>query len=166
MSSILGIDVSSHAIDMIALDETTDYCEWTHVDLAGETLFDRLRAVAAAMPTRGWYDDAGVCLIAIETPKTRFLKSAGALFPVYGAVVARLPGDIDLVHVVPTQWRKALGLKGNATKAEARDVVRPLILRGHDLDPAEAFFRWPQDAVDAFAIALTARNTHHLKGAA
>jgi Holliday junction resolvasome RuvABC endonuclease subunit len=148
MSCVLGIDVSSHAIDFVALDETTNRAEWTRVDLIGGTAFKRLQDVAHQMPTRGWLEEHGVYLIAVETPKTRFLKSAGALFPVYGAVVAAMPRDVEVWDVRPTAWRQELGLPGNAPKA---DCAARCMALGAPTD-------WPQDAFDAYAVAYYARN--------
>lgn len=155
MSHVLGIDVSSHAIDMVKLDEETNRAEWTRHVLKGKTAFDRLRQVAAAMPPASYYDD--VYLTAIETPKTRFMPSAAALFPVYGAVIAHLPARMLVWDVHPKTWRHALGLAGNATKEQVAVAVRDLWL--DDLRPGEVR-NWSQDALDAYAVALYARDTN------
>lgn len=151
MSSVLGIDVSSHAIDMVKLDETTNDAEWTRIELLGGDSFIRLRGVERAMPWRHrYYDDVYIC--GIEVPKTRFLKSAGALFPIYGAVVALLPPNLQVWDVHPKTWRQGIGLPGNATKEDVRVAVYDLWDGMHDLIP--------QDAVDAYAVAYHVRETN------
>lgn len=153
MSVVLGIDVSSHAIDMVKLDETTNDATWQRFRLVGRTAFERLRQVAEAMPTATFYDD--VYLVAIETPKTRFLKSAGALFPVYGAVVAAIPGNLELWDVAPTVWRHGLGLPGNATKEQ---VALAAIDLWDNIAQVAYLDGETQDTYDAFAVALWARD--------
>lgn len=156
MSSVLGIDVSSHAIDLIQLDETSTAAEWTRLPLAGATSFDRLRQVADVMPSASWYDDT--YLIAIERPKTRFMPSAAALFPIFGAVIAHLPATLPVWDVSPTDWRRGLGLKGNAKKDECAarvgEIIRPTIITTRYREIIE---EWPQDAFDAYAVAFYAR---------
>lgn len=147
MSSVLGIDVSSYAIDLVTIDETTHATEWVRVELLGATAFHRLRDLHRR--------DLGVdldtvYLAAVETPKTRFMRSAAALFPVYGAVVALLPRWLEVWDVPPTAWRKELGLPGNASKADCAARCMDLGARTH----------WPQDALDAYAVAHYARNVN------
>lgn len=155
MSCVLGIDLSSNAIDLVILDETTNKGTWLRCDLRGKTFFERLRAVPAAMPRWGFYEDQGVYLAAIETPKTRFMPSAAALFPVYGAVIACLPRALPVWDVHPTAWRQTLGLAGNATKQAVADAVHAI-----DDDSPDPIWEWPQDALDAYAIARYARDTN------
>lgn len=155
MSVVLGIDVSSHAIDLVRIDENTGEAVWDRCKLHGRTGFDRLRNVGRAMPrwASGWYD--AVLLAAIETPKTGFLKSAGTLFPVYGAVVACLPptSTLEVWDVHPLHWRHGIDLPGNASKAQVAARVR-------ELYPPADEWQWPQDACDAYAVARYALTTH------
>jgi hypothetical protein len=50
--NVLGIDLSSRAIDLVLLDENCDRAEWSRIDLEGATAFERAprgrRADAAA----------------------------------------------------------------------------------------------------------------------
>lgn len=149
MTHVLGIDVSSHAIDLIRLDETSTAAEWTRLDLGDEKVpaFERCRQVQCVMPQASFYED--VYLIAIERPKTHSFISAAAQFPVFGAVLACLPYAIETWDVSPGDWRKGIGLKGNAKKDECARAVNDL---GAPSDTS-----WPQDAFDAFAVAYYAR---------
>lgn len=155
MSHVLGIDVSSHNIDLVLLDEETNLAAWHRVELKGATYFDRLRQVPTRMPRWGWYEDHGIYLIGIETPKTRFMPSAAALFPVYGAVIACLPRHLPVWDIHPTAWRQTLGLPGNASKGQVAVAVHAL---GDGAPPKE--HAWAQDALDAYAIARYARDTN------
>lgn len=157
MSHVLGIDVSSHAIDMVKLDETSNRAEWTRHELKGKTAFDRLRQVPAAMPLASFYDD--VYLTAIETPKTRFMPSAAALFPVYGAVIAHLPARMLVWDVHPKTWRHALGLPGNATKEQVAAAVNAILIDTPGMG-GFGYIAWEQDAKDAYGVALYARDTN------
>lgn len=156
MSTVLGVDLSSHAIDLVLLDENTNQGAWIRCELTGKTFFDRLRSVPAVMPKWGFYEDQNVYLVAIETPKTRFMPSAAALFPVYGAVIACLPRALPVWDVHPKTWRQTLGLPGNATKQAVAAAVHAL----QDGAP-DPIWEWPQDALDAYAIARYARDTNH-----
>jgi len=159
MSVVVGIDLSSHAIDLVRLDETANRAEWVRLPLEGATSFERCRSVAPAMATlgSGFYDD--VYLAAIERPKTRFMPSAAALFPVFGAVLVSLPAALPVWDVSPGDWRKGLGLKGNATKEECAG-------RCIELGAPEEW-EYP-DPYDAFAVAFFARelNSRGLTSAA
>lgn len=170
MSAVLGIDVSSFAIDLVKLDETTNEATWERLPLTGKTAFDRLRQVHVQMHSDAWYDDC--YLAAIERPKTRSFVSASALWPVFGAVVALLPPGLLVWDVPPTAWRQELGLPGNASKDECATAVD--LLRG-DLAPCPTttgcdcdgecdkwltWREWPQDAFDAYAVAYYARENN------
>lgn len=151
MTTVLGIDVSSHAIDLVLLDEETNAGSWHHLKLQGKTSFDRLRKVPLVMPKWSFYEDMGVYLIAIEGPKTRFMPSAAALFPVYGAVISCLPRRLQVWDVHPTAWRQGLGLPGNAKKDAC--AARAVELGAQP--------EWAvQDAYDAYSVALYARDTN------
>jgi Holliday junction resolvasome RuvABC endonuclease subunit len=77
------------------------------------------------------------------------MPSAAALFPVFGAVLACLPNELEVWDITPAQWRHGLGLKGNATKDECAIVVDDLRGAGSP--------DWPQDPIDAYAVAYYTR---------
>lgn len=153
MSCVLGIDVSTKAIDLVLLDETTDQAAWDHIELRGATAFDRLRDLPLRMPKWGWYEDNGIYLIAIETPMGRGQGGTEAkLNWIFGAVIACLPRALDPVWpVAPHEWRKELGLPGNAPKPIC--AQRSVELGAHP--------DWAtQDAYDAWAVARYAREVN------
>jgi Holliday junction resolvasome RuvABC endonuclease subunit len=158
LSCVLGIDLSSHAIDLVLLDETTNHATWHFVDLGAGTALDRLRRIPAVMPKQSWYDD--IYLAAIEAPYGRgHTGTLAKLSRVFGAIAATLPQALEVWEVTPGQWRKTLGLPGNAPKSEIREAIwklpdGPSFTGLHENDGPT------QDALDAYAIAYYARNTN------
>ena len=144
---IAGIDYSSRAVDIVLLDEDTDKAEWHRYELDGDDAFGRARNIRGNIPgrTSGFWDD--VLAIGIEDPRG---YGAGSMYRIQGAILSCLPW-FTLVHPwIPSAWRKAVGLPGNASKAEAADFVQTTY-------PAAYTLEWPQDACDAYCIALATR---------
>lgn len=159
MSSVLGIDLSSFAIDLVRLDEETNAAEWTRVTLGTDKTpaLDRLRNVALLMPPPSFYDE--VYLAAIEVPYgTGQAGTQAKLNRVFGAVLACLPQSLHVWDVMPGAWRKELGLPGNASKTECAVAVQRL-RRAQDVYP-RSLEVWPQDALDAYAVAFYARTVN------
>lgn len=157
MSAILGIDLSTRAIELVLLDETTNRAVWDHIELAGTDHFERLRDIPRRMPrwASGWYDDQGVMLVAVEAPFGRGQAGTEAkLNRVFGAIVTCVPPRIAVWEIAPHDWRHQLELPGNAPKDACR-------LRALELGACPD---WDdQNAYDAFAIAYAARriDQHH-----
>jgi len=150
MSCVVGCDLSSFAVDLVRLDETTNHATWDHLHLNGKSALERLRQVPLVMPRWSWFDD--VYLVAIEEPMSRGQPGTSAkLNRVLGAVVACVPATVELWLVRPADWRKALGLSGHASKEQAGEKVDEL--RG-------AGAPWSQDALDAYAVAYYARTVN------
>jgi hypothetical protein len=151
---IAGIDYSTHAVDVVLLDEDSDAATWHRWPLHGDHAFDRVRSIHSWKFTRSFWDD--VLAIGIEEPRG---YNAGALYRVQGAILGKLPPE-TLVHpLIPSVWRKTVGLPGNASKQDVWDYVDRVLPR-----PREPFL-WPQDACDAYCIALATR-TLLVQGAA
>lgn len=149
---IAGIDYSTRAVDVVLLDEDTDAATWHRFELEGQDAFDRARSVREAMrvPYAGLTDkwDA-IIAIGIEDPRG---YNAGALYRIQGAILACLPTSVLVHPLIPSQWRKTVGLPGNATKAAVQRYVIDYL---PDMDAAR--WDWPQDACDAYCIALATR---------
>jgi Holliday junction resolvasome RuvABC endonuclease subunit len=149
VSCVVGIDLSTRAIDLVRLDETSNQGTWDHLHLEGKTALERLRQVPRVMPRRSLYWES-VYLIAVEAPMSRGQQGTMAkLSRVLGAIVACLPAGVEVWEVAPVQWRKELGLSGHASKEQAAEAVDAL--RG----PGSVV--WTQDALDAYAVAYYAR---------
>ena len=149
MSTVLGIDFSSVAVDCVLLDADTDQAIHHRVDLAAGPgdAFDRCRRIRDLMPPRTRWLDEGVLMAAIEQPFSRSFKSTAALLRVQGAVIACLPREMPLVPLPAVQWKQETVGRSNADK----DAVRAWVLE-----------RWPDapssyDACDAYAIAWAVR---------
>lgn len=144
MTLIAGIDLSTRAVDCVTIHETTGRLDaWHHwpIDAQGDA-FDRTRWIRDTMPARGWWKDQGVAAIGIEDPRG---NSAGIIYRAQGAILACLPTSILVHPLIPSEWRKLVGLPGNASKQDVRDFAPGTI------DGA------PQDAYDAWAIAEATR---------
>lgn len=149
--AIAGVDFSTHFVDIVLLDENTDAATWHRFELTGDGAFDRTRSVRAALPGSSFWDD--VLAVGIEQPRGR--NALVALGRIQGAILTCIPAD-KLVHPLnPSSWRQAVGLKGNASKAEVYERAYGLFIAGDRIGPWPV---WPQDACDAYCIALATRN--------
>jgi hypothetical protein len=152
MSFVVGCDVSTKAVDLVRIDETTQACAWNRIELRGTTALERLRDLPHRMPkpASGWWDDC--YLAAFEAPMGRGQAGTIAkLSRVLGAVIAHIPTRIELWEVTPQDWRRALELPGNAPK----DVCAARCVQ------LGAYAEWEQqDAYDAYAVAFFARQVN------
>ena len=150
MSYIAGLDYSTRAVDVVLLDEDSDRAEWHRFELSGSDAFERARSVRKEMPTAysSFWDIRGVLAVGIEDPRG---YNAGALYRVQGAILACLPPMTLVQPWIPSAWRKQVGLPGNASK----DAVMALVYQPRDDQPPHG---WPQDACDAYCIALATRS--------
>jgi hypothetical protein len=144
---IAGIDYSSRNIDVVLLDEDSDAATWRRFPLTGADAFDRTRSVRDAIYTRSWWSDSPVIAVGIEDPRG---YNAGALYRIQGAILASFPDGLLVHPLIPSQWRKTVGLAGNASKDAVAERVRYLSLAAEENG-------WPQDACDAYCIALATR---------
>lgn len=151
---IAGIDFSTKAVDVVLLEEDDNTAEALRFELPGRTAFEAARSVAHFLPRSGWWRDHGIYLVGIEQPFGVSFRSASALMRVQGAIIATIgfPPAMPnraLVEIPPHEWKRELGLSGNANKL---DVAK----RVHELYP-ETQYGWGQDALDAYGIAYAVR---------
>jgi hypothetical protein len=144
--TIAGCDYSTHAVDIVLLDEDTDAATWHRFPLAGRDAFERARYVRVGMPGGSFWDD--VLAVGIEEPRG---YNAGALYRVQGAILARIPLDKLVQPLGPSEWRRRVGLSGNASKGEVKSQVITWAW-------ASGAGGWPLDACDAYCIALATRS--------
>ena len=150
VSWVAGIDFSSNAIDVVHVHvDDLKPPIWNHYPLTGRDAFERTRTVGYVFPGRRSYVWDNVLAFGIEHPAGKF--GTGAMMRVQGAVLACLPARVLVQPWPPAAWRKAVGLPGNASKADVASHARRTIWVD---DPTE---NWPQDAFDAFCIALATR---------
>lgn len=147
---IAGIDLSTHAVDIVTIDvEERDPPEWRRFPLEGADSFTRARQVRDAMPARTdeWYDD--VLAVGIEDPAGH--HGTNHIYRIQGCVLACLPKLVLVQQWRPAAWKKAVGLKGNATKIDVTTFVT-----GGKGWPAH-MQDWTYDACDACCVALATR---------
>jgi hypothetical protein len=145
-----GIDYSTHAIDLVLVDEDGLRPPWWHrFELHGPDAWERTRTVARTLPGRTSQLWDEVLAFGLEEPRG---QNSGVLYRVQGAVLAALPPHVLVYPMVPSEWRKAVGLPGNASK----DAIAYFAVND---GPPDEFRDWPQDACDAYCIALA---THKL----
>jgi Holliday junction resolvasome RuvABC endonuclease subunit len=144
----LGIDYSSRAVDLCFLDADTLDAHWHSLPL--ERGIAGLRQIRYAYSWASELED--VYLVAIEDPMSAGRTSAKQLGRVCGAIVAALPRSVPTEHVWtlrPDEWRMAIGLPGNGSKAQVAAWA-------HDMFGVQVEL-YSQDAVDALAMAFAAR---------
>ncbi len=142
---IVGCDYSTHAVDLVLLDLDSDAASWSRYPLAGRDAFERARDVRRAMPDASFFDD--VLAVGLEEPRG---YNAGALYRIQGAILSRIPPNTLVQPLGPSEWRRRVGLSGNASKA---DVGRFALERWYGA-PLHASF----DVTDAYCIALATRS--------
>jgi len=158
---IAGIDLSTHAIDVVTVPlEGAGAPVWHRFPLEGPTSFDRARRVRDAMPARtsAFWDE--VTEIGIEEPAG---FTASHAMRIQGGVLACLPPALKVTKWMPSQWRKACGLSGRASKGEVMEFVI-------DATQAEGWkteqHALEQDAADAYCVALATRAAITIEAAA
>jgi hypothetical protein len=152
VSYVLGIDYSTHAIDVVYVDENGEKPTlWHRHHLTGPDAWERTRKIRYW--SLAWPED--VLAVGLEQPRGH---GAGHLYRVQGAILCKLPAKVLVQPWLPNEWRKLCGMKGNAGKAESV-IESTRILGGGKED-------WPVDAHEAHLIALATREAISTKAAA
>lgn len=152
-----GIDFDTNAVHVVLLPEL-GAPRYLPFALEGHDAFERTRQIRDVMPPRGWWEDEGVIGVGLEEPAG---KQTGYQFRVQGAILACLPTSLLVEKFMPSQWRKAVELPGNCPKSVVADFAYE-----HQREQADEAFnpewdrvfweaQWPQDACDAYCLALT-----------
>jgi len=150
MSAVVGIDLSSRAVDLAKLDETLGYASHNRISLERDkraSAWERTLLVPELMPESCFWQD--VYLAAIEAPYGAGHGTVAVLNRIVGALAATIPVR-PLWVVRPDEWKRSLGLHGKPSA----EVVEQLGLR------LEGPYAGSQDARDAVCIAYYARETN------
>lgn len=151
--NVCGIDYSTRAVDVVFvhLDDAHSPM-WFRYPLTGNDAFDRTRSVANAMPGRSsqFWDD--ILAVGIEHPGGH--HGTRDMLRVQGAILSCIPARMLVEPWPPAKWRKAVGLPGNASKSE---IAERVIDDAREARPRWPTMAWPQDACDAYCIALATR---------
>jgi hypothetical protein len=153
-----GIDYDSAGIYPVFIDEDTGafHHGWElRLDIgpSSDDAFDRTRRVRDAMPGRGWWADAGVLAIGIESTYSHAFRATAALARLQGAIVACLPPDIVVVPMAAHHGADKHGWKAltvGSTNASKLNVRQWAV--GHGAPTNRR-----QDIYDAFCIARAMR---------
>lgn len=143
---VAGIDLSTHAVDIVTVPlEGTEAPVWMRHPLTGADSFSRARKVRHAMLSRtdAFWDD--ILAIGIEDPAGH--HGTNHIYRIQGAVLQCLPSLVLVQQWRPAAWKKAVGLKGNASKG---DIMAAVPTFAWNVD-------WPSDACDAYFVALATR---------
>lgn len=144
---IAGIDCSTFAIDIVSvsIEDDDPWANWNCFKLGRDgDAFDRTRLVGEVLPARNssfWLD---IIAVGIEQPGGHQRHVTAR---VQGAVLAMIPSRMLVHPLQPSEWRKGVGLPGNATKERVFDWVTEQ-LGGRPVS---------QDAADAYCMALATR---------
>lgn len=157
MSWIVGVDFSTKAIDFVYIDENdVEAPRWNRCHLEGADAWERTRELSRQPGWPSWmWDD--VLAIGIEDPAGN--HGTNYLYRVQGAILARIPRSILVQPWRPSQWRKAVGLPGNCSKAAVKEWVDSwvLMMETTGMGGPRLVNGFPQDVCDAFCIALATR---------
>lgn len=156
---IAGVDSSSHAVDIVLLDDDTDEAHaWHHIVLPGKNAFERARACKQRLPARSWWEENGVWLLAYEDPFTRDAHVAKAMALIQGAFAAQLPPDLTAVATPPNEWQRLFTGwdKQPIHSVDRKHLIRETaIRRGFNGDGRT------QDLYDAYGIACVVRDLNN-----
>lgn len=183
--NVVGVDLSTRAIDLVKLAEDSNRAEWVRCELPdtptvqsdrpGQDAWERALAIRDALPEsfatydglEGWWSD--VYLVAIEYP---VMDQKRRLRLIQGAILASLPPKLRQPHccweVHPSTWKAALGLKGKPTQEDVTRIelatLTPDPDRTHHFSFASLLKTIPepegQNARDAYCLALFARDSN------
>lgn len=137
--NVCGIDVSTYHLDFVFLHDTGQ-TEWQRITLVGNDAWDRCRSVRVPSD---WFEDTEAAGMEVA-----FGPSSGQINRVVGAVLSRLPTGLLVEQWPVNVWKKAVGMSGSASKERVRLFV-------HDSIRSDPY--WPQDACDAYCIALATK---------
>ena len=155
MSCVVGIDLSSRAIDLAYVDENENTARWSRCHLTGAGAWARTLSIGNLHGDSLIFED--VYLIAIEAPYGRGQAGTQAVLNrVVGAVAASLPAELRQPErcwiVRPDEWKRGLGLSGKPSRTAIEQLLRPM----HDWEQIPD----DQNARDAACLALWARDTN------
>ena len=118
--TVAGIDFSSRAVHVVLLEDDTDHASLRIFELHGATPFERARSLRRVFPTRGFWEDNGVYLVAIEDPHSRANHTAKALGLAAGAIAALLPNAMTVVQTAPSEWHRLFAGTAGASKDDVQ----------------------------------------------
>jgi hypothetical protein len=144
-----GIDFDTFGVHVVLLPDEGPP-QYLPFVMHGQDAFERTRAIRDVMPARGWWEDEGVIAIGIEEPMG---QSTRPLNRAQGAILSCLPSSLLVYPMRPGEWRNKVDLPGNASKEDVALFVGSQVWPDAPL-PVKPASTWPQDACDAYCMAL------------
>jgi hypothetical protein len=147
---VLGVDLSTKAIDLVALDEDNPArCEHRRIELPQPwwTAASWMRNILLIQSVPEWMDDRNIYLAGIERPYGPHRQAISSLHTVLGAFLASMPSGIHAFEVSPADMRRELGLPGNCKK----DALALAVMERIGQTNWGTTSPWPSDALDAWA---------------
>lgn len=159
---IVGCDISTRAIHVVGLDETTNRAQLHIVRLDAQrgATTERVRRMRDLMPARGAWADAGATLIAVERPFAHMAATLAPMMLAYGGLLQLLPADVPLLELSAPEWRRECGLP------QRGDDRKPAAVRFAREQWVDAPAALDDNAADAFCIAWAAREIDVRSGSA
>ena len=135
---ILGVDLSTKAIDLVALDEDTpSQFEHLRIVLPGWGWWASANNMVTLLHEHlayKWMNDRNIYLAGIERPYGQHRQAIASLHTILGGLLSSLPVRITAYEISPADMRRELGLPGNCKK----DVMHQAVL--YRVSPA---IPWP-----------------------
>ena len=158
---VAGIDYSTYRIDIVLVSSNPYDLEGDCVVqplayqlplVAKGDAFERTRRVGAKLPgrTSPFWDE--IEAVGIEEPTG---YTTGYQSRVQGAILSMIPADMLVQPWRPTEWKKRVGLPGNASKDE---IVEHASVALRALGREWTVETNGQDCFDAFEIAIATRD--------
>jgi hypothetical protein len=123
---VLGVDLSTKAIDLVALDEDNPTrCEHRRVELSQGWWHSAglMRHILRDGKTASWIWERNVFLAGVERPYGPSRQAIASLHTILGAFLASVPPGITAFEVSPADMRRELGLPGNCAKHKMHDRI-------------------------------------------
>ena len=126
---IAGLDISTKLIAVVIISpksgEIVRFDEYPIPSLSklGNNKAERCRAVA---DTGFQSNMRGVISAYVEQPMGAQVKGVAEVERVVGAVIAAIPRKTSVSLISPSEWKKIVGLKGNAQKETIRELADSL----------------------------------------
>lgn len=147
-SVIGGIDVSTKSIALVVLSSKTgDISRFDEFPIPDLKKLDNNKAERCRVIAETGFPSAlrRVSVVYVEQPMGRQVKGVAEVERVVGSVIAAVPRKTSVSLITPAEWKKAVGLKGNAQKDEIRafaDSLYPVLLESsQDLHDAALIAR-------------------------
>lgn len=163
---ILGVDLSTKAIDLVYLNPETLDARWNRIplqklakDANREQRLQSSRDMRDLMPTRLHLEHHGVYLLAIEAPTgTHNIRTTQQLHIIFGAVLATLGKHLPLLTFTPDEWRGELNLPKRRPKDAGRNWLKHRSVAWAIEHGAQS--DWDDNACEALAVAHAAMNVN------